>query len=73
MIPALAFENREDVALFRREKRRRAWVLSRMRKSGYITAREETEANQVPIRAQQGPAQRSRPPGCQGGIAVRHT
>ncbi len=30
-------------------QRRRAWVLSRMRKSGYISAREETEANQVPI------------------------
>ena len=36
-------------------QRRRAWVLSRMRKSGYITAREETEANQVPIRTVQAP------------------
>jgi penicillin-binding protein 1A len=31
-------------------QRRRAWVLSRMKKSGYITAREESEANLVPIR-----------------------
>ncbi len=30
-------------------QRRRAWVLSRMRRSGYITAHEETEANLVPI------------------------
>ena len=30
-------------------QRRRAWVLSRMRRSGYITNREETEADLVPI------------------------
>src|ERR1035437_9374114 len=36
-------------------KRRRGWVLSRMRKSGYITPREETEAGQVPIRSDKGP------------------
>jgi penicillin-binding protein 1A len=36
-------------------RRRRAWVLSRMRKSGYITVREESEANQTPIRADKAP------------------
>src|SRR5207302_7043638 len=35
--------------------RRRAWVLSRMRRSEYITSREETEANQVPLRTTQSP------------------
>jgi penicillin-binding protein 1A len=34
---------------------RRAWVLSRMRRSGYITAREETEANQTPIHTDKSP------------------
>src|SRR6185369_78918 len=33
-------------------QRRRSWVLSRMRRSGYITAREETEANLVPLQTQ---------------------
>src|SRR5579864_5465763 len=36
-------------------QRRRAWVLSRMRKLGYITAKEETEANQTPIRSDKAP------------------
>jgi penicillin-binding protein 1A len=36
-------------------QRRRAWVLSRMRRSGYITSREETEANLVPIRSDKSP------------------
>ncbi len=36
-------------------QRRRVWVLSRMRKSGYISAREETEANLVPIRSDKTP------------------
>jgi len=35
--------------------RRRAWVLSRLRRSGYITIREETEANQVPMVTQKIP------------------
>jgi len=35
--------------------RRRTWVLSRMRRSGFITPREETEANQVPINSQKIP------------------
>ncbi len=33
-------------------KRRRAWVLSRMRRSGFISSKEETEANQVPINSE---------------------
>jgi penicillin-binding protein 1A len=36
-------------------QRRRAWVLARMRKSGYITSREESEANFVPIRSDKEP------------------
>jgi penicillin-binding protein 1A len=36
-------------------RRRRAWVLSRMRKSGYITTKEETEANLVPLRSDKEP------------------
>lgn len=36
-------------------KRRRAWVLSRLRRAGYITAKEEAEANQVPIASQRTP------------------
>ena len=36
-------------------QRRRSWVLSRMRRSGYITSREETEANQVPIHSEKAP------------------
>jgi penicillin-binding protein 1A len=35
-------------------QRRRSWVLSRMHKSGYITDREETEANQVPLQTKPG-------------------
>jgi penicillin-binding protein 1A len=35
--------------------RRRAWVLSRLRRSGYITPREETEANQAPMVTQRTP------------------
>jgi len=38
-------------------KRRRAWVLSRMRREGYITAKEETEASTVPMASQKGPNQ----------------
>lgn len=34
---------------------RRAWVLSRMRKRGYITAREETESNLVPLKTERPP------------------
>ena len=36
-------------------QRRRTWVLSRMRRSGFITAKEETMANQVPIVSQRTP------------------
>ncbi len=36
-------------------QRRRAWVLSRMRKSGYISTREETEADLVPLRGEKAP------------------
>jgi penicillin-binding protein 1A len=36
-------------------EKRRAWVLSRMRKSGYITTKEESEANLVPIRSAREP------------------
>ena len=36
-------------------QKRRAWVLSRMRKSGFITGKEETEANLVPIRSAREP------------------
>ncbi len=36
-------------------QRRRAWVLSRMRRSGYVTNREETEANLVPLRTEKVP------------------
>jgi penicillin-binding protein 1A len=36
-------------------QRRRTWVLSRMRRSGYITSHEETEANLVPIRSERNP------------------
>jgi penicillin-binding protein 1A len=35
--------------------RRRSWVLSRMRRSGYITPKEETDANQVPIHSEKEP------------------
>jgi penicillin-binding protein 1A len=35
--------------------RRRAWVLSRLRRAGYITSREETEANLVPMVTQKTP------------------
>ena len=37
-----------------RARGRRAWVLSRMRRSGYITATEEKQANAVPINSQKG-------------------
>src|SRR3979411_2009211 len=36
-------------------QRRRSWVLSRMRRSGYITAKEEAEADAVPIRNEKEP------------------
>lgn len=36
-------------------KKRRAWVLSRMRRSGYITAEEESQANAMPIEAEKAP------------------
>ena len=36
-------------------QRRRAWVLSRMRRSGYITTKEETEADLAPFRTEKGP------------------
>lgn len=36
-------------------KRRRAWVLSRMRRSGFITVKEETVSNQAPINSQRVP------------------
>lgn len=38
-------------------KRRRSWVLSRLRREGFITSKEETEANQVPVVSQRAPNQ----------------
>jgi len=42
-------------------KKRRAWVLSRMRRSGYITAQQENQANAMPIDA--GKATEANPAG----------
>ncbi len=36
-------------------KRRRAWVLSRLRREGYITAKDESQANQAPVSSQRTP------------------
>jgi len=38
-------------------KRRRTWVLSRLRREGFITSQEETEATNVPIVSQRAPNQ----------------